>query len=169
MSYADDWSDEDRGYVEEPDDEIPAITRTASAPTAQRMFDGTIVATWPCRATGCKNTVEVTAAAVDARARLSNLLVRKGEPPLREDECVFCDRCAKLYEQKRVEAVAKARAKIAEHVAELRDPHTPPHRVAVAEDYLIKRANDGQALVRLLAKERNTQPQTQVRGRRGTW
>lgn len=159
----------EQAYAGEPDNKPPVVTRQASSQTPQRAFSATIVATYPCRATGCKNGVAVTQGALDARDAFNRILAARGEAPIADNEVAFCDRCARLYEQKRAEHAEKVREAIAKFVIELRDPTTPPQRIAVAEDYIAKRANDGKTLVRLLAKERNTQPQTQVRARRGTW
>lgn len=146
-------------YFDDDEPCAPAPTRLLGSPD--------IVAHWPCRATGCKSRVSVTAAAREAFALWNDQLAKRGEEPLREGEVVFCDSCAVVVEQKRREAVERTRKQIEIHIAELRDPNTPPHIVAVAEHYIAKRANEGDALVKMLAKQRAEAERADQQPRRG--
>lgn len=144
-----------------------------ATPLGRVLGGSDVVAHWPCRATGCKTRVPVTSACRDAFVLWNEQLAKRGEEPLREGEVVFCESCAVIVEQKRREAVERTRKQIATHVAELRDPRTPAHLIAVAEHYLVRRANDGEALVRSLAKQRaeadHADQQPRRGGGRGGW
>lgn len=153
------------------DDEDRRHVRTdAGSGGAQPTGDRTVVAVWPCASSnGCRNSVEVTAAAVEARNAFNRVLAKRGELPIADYAAVICDECGAHWHKRQAEASEKRRETIARHVAELRDPATPPQRVAVAEDYLRKRANDGQALVRLLARARNGGSDAKPAAGRRTW
>lgn len=162
----DDETDDDRS----DDDEIARHTRS-DAGSGLTVPDGRTVARWPCASeSGCKNTVEVTAATVAALEACNRVLAARGERLIATHEAVPCDACGAVWHRRQAEACERRRVQIAAHVRELRDPQTPAHRIAVAEDYLLKRANDGRALVMLLRARREGRDADEDKPKRkGKW
>lgn len=155
---------------EADDDEIERHTRS-DAGSGLTVPDGRTVARWPCASkSGCQNTVEVTAAAVAALEASNRFLAARGELPIGTHEAIPCDACGEVWRRLQTEACAKRDAQIAIHVRELRDPQTPAHRIAVAEAYVTKRANDGSAIVlHLRARREGRDGDDDKPKRKGKW
>lgn len=165
--------DEDTGEVF--DDEIPEAHRARAheKPTAETARpamggSGDVVAQWPCAR--CRVPVDVTAAAVESRSAFNRILAARGEPLIAVDEVVACEPCSGAIALENAARADRHRRAVARYVETLKNPNARPCDIAVAEDYLTKRADDGPALVTMLARKRaGVDGATKNTKARGTW